>query len=85
MTHEGDPPNQETKNRQLDEAGPTESTQEGDVGVFSTVIAQNLVPYCQLGHHSIHLTSNPDMTSAPQKELLHCIVIQHLLSHDFAA
>jgi hypothetical protein len=59
----------ETKNCQLAKAGPTESTQEGDGDVFSTAIAQILVPYRQLGQCCINLTSNPGMTSVPQKEM----------------
>jgi hypothetical protein len=39
---------------------------------FSMTMAQILVPYRQPGHRCIHLTSNPGMTSVPQKELLHC-------------
>jgi hypothetical protein len=70
-SHKGNPSNQETKNRQFAKAGPTEPTQEGDGDVFSMAVAQILVPYHQLGHRCIHLTSNPDMISAPQKELLH--------------
>jgi hypothetical protein len=38
---------------------------------FSATRAQILVPYRQLGQRYIHLTSNPDTTSVPQKEMLH--------------
>jgi hypothetical protein len=40
-------------------------------GFFTTAIAQILVLYRQLGQRYIHLTSNLDMTSVPQKEMLH--------------
>jgi hypothetical protein len=34
-------------------------------------VAQILVPHRQVAQCCIHLTSNPGMTSAPQKEMLH--------------
>jgi hypothetical protein len=71
-SHEGNPSNQKTKNNQPAEADPTKLTQEGDGDVFSMTMAQILVPHLQPGHRRIHLTSNPGMTSASQKELFHC-------------
>jgi hypothetical protein len=44
-SHEGNPSNPKTKNRQLAEVGPTESTKAGNSDVFSTAMAQILVPY----------------------------------------
>jgi hypothetical protein len=72
-SHEGDPSNQKAKIHQLAEAGPTESMQEGDSDIFSMIMAH----FHQPGRCCIHLTSNPGVTSTPQKELLHYNGLHH--------